>query len=80
MKFIREKSSEFEWRPGTYEALNDKTAIELLAGDKLLIDYLNGNSSWKEVREKMNEEELAWIKEVSPFLVYKPSLQKLKLN
>jgi uncharacterized protein YbbC (DUF1343 family) len=80
MKFIKEKTGAFEWRPGTYEALNDKTAIELLAGDKLLIDYLNGIADWKEVREKMDAEETAWIKEVSPFIVYKPSLQKLKLN
>ncbi|HEX5651930.1 MAG TPA: DUF1343 domain-containing protein [Chitinophagaceae bacterium] len=80
IRFTREKSGEFEWRQGPYEAFNDKTAIELLAGDPLLLDYLNGKSEWKEVRAKLDQEEDDWIKESKPFLLYKPFLQKLKLN
>ncbi len=80
IKFIKEKSVSFEWRAGTYEAFNTKTAIELLAGDKLILDYLNNKASWKELKQKITEEENEWIREVSPFLIYKPSLQKLKLN
>jgi hypothetical protein len=32
--------NEFEFREGKYEAGNDKTAIELLVGDNLLLNYL----------------------------------------
>jgi len=80
IKYVKEKTTSFEWRVGKYEAFNDKKAIELLAGDTLLLNYLEDKASWKEVKQKMNEEEREWIKEVSPFLIYKPSLQKLKLN
>lgn len=80
IKYVKEKTASFEWRAGKYEAFNDKKAIELLVGDALLLNYLDDKASWKEVKQKINEEEREWIKEVSPFLIYKPSLQKLKLN
>lgn len=80
IKYVKEKSASFEWRPGTYEALNDKIAIELLVGDPLLLDYLNDKTGWKEVKSKMDEEENSWIKEVSPFLIYKSPLEKLKIK
>lgn len=80
IKYVKEKTPSFEWRAGKYEAFNDKKAIELLVGDDLLLDYFGDKASWKEVKQKMNEEEKEWIKEVSPFLIYKQSLQKLKLS
>jgi uncharacterized protein YbbC (DUF1343 family) len=76
---IRNKTPEFEWRPGIYEAFNDKKAIELLVGDQLLLDYLENKSTWKEVKMKLREEENAWIEEVSPYLLYKKKLQTVKL-
>jgi len=78
MKYIREKTSGFEWRPGNYEAFNDKKAIELLLGDQLLLDYSENKANWKDVKLKLDEEETAWIKEVSPFLIYNQPLQKTK--
>lgn len=78
IKYVKEKTPSFKWRQGKYEAFNDKKAIELLVGDTLLLDYLENKASWKEVKQKLNEEEKEWIKEASPFLIYKPSLQKLK--
>jgi uncharacterized protein YbbC (DUF1343 family) len=80
MRYFREKTPAFEWRQGRYEALNDRKAIELLVGDRLLLDYLDGNAGWKEVKLRLDEEERNWIKEVSPFLVYKSKLKKLKLK
>jgi uncharacterized protein YbbC (DUF1343 family) len=80
LKYVKEKSPAFAWRPGLYEAFNDKKAIELLTGDKLLFDFLENKAGWKEVKLKLKEEENGWIREASPFLVYKSSLQKLKLN
>lgn len=80
VKFIKEKTTGFSWREGKYEAFNDKKAIELLVGDRLLLDYLDDKAHWKEVKTKLEEEEASWIKEASPFLMYKSPLQKLKLK
>jgi uncharacterized protein YbbC (DUF1343 family) len=80
MKYIRENTPAFEWKQGKYEAFNEKKAIELLVGDQLLLDYLENKASWKELKLKLEEEETEWIKEVSPFLIYKSPLQKLKLK
>lgn len=80
VKYIKEKTPSFEWRQGKYEAFNDKKAIELLVGDRLLLDYLDDNADWEEVKIKLDEEEREWIKEVSPFLIYKSPLQKLKIK
>jgi uncharacterized protein YbbC (DUF1343 family) len=80
VKYIKEKTPAFEWRQGKYEAFNNKKAIELLLGDQLLLDYAENKANWKDVKLKLDEEEKEWIKEVSPFLIYKSPLQKLKIN
>lgn len=80
LRYCKERSWGLLWREGAYEAFNDKTAIELLVGDIILLDYLNGKCSWKEVREKLDEEERAWIKEAKQFLLLKTGLRKLNLN
>src|SRR5258705_738649 len=77
IRYIKEKTPAFEWRQGIYEAFNDKKAIELLLGDQLLLDYADNKTAWKNIRLKLEEEETAWIEEVSPLLIYKQSLQKL---
>ncbi|MGZ8553005.1 MAG: DUF1343 domain-containing protein [Chitinophagaceae bacterium] len=80
LKYIKEKSPAFEWKEGKYEAFNDKKAIELLVGDKLILDYFEDTARWKEVKTKLQDEESAWIKEASAFLIYKSSLQQLKIK
>jgi hypothetical protein len=80
LKYIKEKTAAFEWKEGKYEAFNDKKAIELLVGDKLILDYFDNKHSWKEVKAKLQDDESAWIKEASPFLIYKSSLQQLKIK
>lgn len=80
VRYIKEKTSSLEWLQGKYEAFNDKKAIELLIGDQILLDYAENKADWKDVKLKLAEEEAAWIKEVSPFLIYKSPLQKLKIK
>ncbi len=80
LKYIKEKTPEFSWREGKYEAFNNKKAVELLVGDKLILDYLDNKTTWEKVKAKFQDEEDAWIKEASPFLIYKPSLQQLKIK
>jgi len=80
LKYIKENTPSFEWKDGKYEAFNEKKAIELVTGDKLILDYFENKNSWKEVKAKLEDEEAAWIKEASPFLIYKSSLQQLKIK
>ncbi|MDR3133102.1 MAG: DUF1343 domain-containing protein [Prevotellaceae bacterium] len=64
----------FAWREGVYEKGNDKTAIELLAGDALLLDYLHGKASECELRQALAESEAAWIDTVKAFTIYPEEL------
>lgn len=80
MHYIREKTEDFAWRPGPYEAFNERKAIELLAGDPTLLDYLEGKAKWNEVKDKLDSEENDWIREVREFRIYKPSPVKLKIK
>jgi len=80
ISYIKNKAAEFAWKEGKYEAFNDKKAIELLVGDQMILDYFENKCRWKEVKIKLQDEEAAWIKEASSFLVYKPSLQQLKIK
>jgi uncharacterized protein YbbC (DUF1343 family) len=80
IRFFKDKTPGFEWREGKYEAFNDKKAIELLVGDQLLLDYAGNKAEWKQVKLRLDKEEKEWIKQASPFLLYKPGLQKLKIK
>lgn len=50
------------WRKGKYEFGSAKTAIELLAGDKDLLDFLKGKQSLKFITEKLQSSENEWFK------------------
>lgn len=70
MRFVNDTCPGFEFRSGKYEAGNDKTAIELLLGDKELIDYVKGNGDWKDIKEHIKVEEQKWIKKTKKDLLY----------
>ncbi|GAB1373137.1 hypothetical protein MASR1M46_00170 [Bacteroidales bacterium] len=78
MRFIKESCEGFSFRPGKYEAGNDKRAIELLCGDPLLVDYLEGNTEWDTVREEMKHEEQKWIRKAKRVLLYEDQLFRCK--
>ncbi len=78
IRFMVEELNELTWRPGAYEKGNDKTAIELLAGDKLLLDYLNGYTSLHILHEALAESEEAWIKTANPFTIYPNKLERVQ--
>ena len=78
MRFIKESCEGFSFRPGKYEAGNDKRAIELLCGDPLLVDYLEGNTDWDSVREEMKHEEQKWIRKAKRVLLYEDQLFRCK--
>ena len=71
IRFIGENCDGFSFRPGKYEAGNDKTAIELLAGDPLILDYLRGEGpDGRELREYFRKEEKKWIEKTREYRFY----------
>ncbi|MDR2758993.1 MAG: DUF1343 domain-containing protein [Spirochaetaceae bacterium] len=71
IRFMAETCEDFSFRPGKYEAGNGKTAIELLAGDPVLLDYLRGRSpALTDIREYLREEEGRWIENVREYRFY----------
>jgi hypothetical protein len=71
IRFTAETCEDFSFRPGTYEAGNDKTAIELLAGDPVLLDYLMGKGPASgELREYLRGEEERWIERTREYRFY----------
>ena len=80
IRFVRENCEDFAFRPGKYEAGNDKIAIELLAGDTFIMNYLNGKTevSLNDIKEYFKKTESAWIEKTKEFRLYEePLLQVL---
>lgn len=78
IKFISQNFDEFKWREGAYESGNNKSAIELLVGDKLLLDYLNNKEDWENIKEYMKIEEQKWIRKAKKFMLYDDQLFRVK--
>ena len=74
IRFIAKNCEGFSFRPGPYETGNDKTAIEILAGDPLVLEYLSGNGSWADIQNYFRNEEQKWIDRARPFLLYEEPL------
>ncbi len=70
MRFVKENCSGFAFREGKYEAGNDKRAIELLLGDKELIDFVELGGDWNDIKEHIKVEEQKWIKKAKKYLLY----------
>jgi uncharacterized protein YbbC (DUF1343 family) len=71
IRFMAETCEDFSFRPGKYEAGNGKTAIELLTGDPVLLDYLRGKGpASADIREYLRREEEQWIQNVREYRFY----------
>ena len=79
IRFLRENANGFEWRDGVYEKGNDKIAIELLVGDKLLLDYLSGSASEQHVYHALAEGEEKWMTEADKYTIYPEKLTRIRL-
>jgi uncharacterized protein YbbC (DUF1343 family) len=83
LQLIRQVGNElddFSWREGPYESGSHRPAMELLAGDELLIDYLMGRANDQQVKEKLREEEQKWIEHCSRFLLYPDPLLQITIG
>jgi uncharacterized protein YbbC (DUF1343 family) len=69
IRAVRDESDDFRWLEGSYETGSEKSAIELLAGDPDLIDYLNGKISWSLVLEKLRDHENMWIEKCQEYVM-----------
>ncbi|MFA5850717.1 MAG: DUF1343 domain-containing protein [Bacteroidales bacterium] len=78
MRFVADNCKEFAFLEGKYESGNDKSAIELLLGDKLLIDYVKGKQDWESAKEHMKIEEQKWIRKAKKFLLYDEQMFRCK--
>ncbi len=70
IRTIREHFIKFEWLDGPYEMGSDKTAIELICGDPVLIGYLNGQYEFTVVKDYLTESEQKWLLEMEMFKLY----------
>lgn len=59
--------NEFEFLKGVYEFRSDKPAIELLVGDRFLLDYLAGSVNESSVEIYFEEKEAAWSQKTKPY-------------
>ena len=76
IRFLRENCEAFAFRPGKYETGNDKTAIELLLGDSMLLSYIRGEGVGnEELPEFFRREEAAWIEEAREYRLYEEPLR-----
>lgn len=71
---VQQLCSEFKYRTETYEFRSNQLAIELLAGDQRLIDYMNGKGDRNSLLLAMKRAEATWIQTVQPFLIYEMPL------
>ncbi|MFB5652153.1 DUF1343 domain-containing protein [Leptospira wolffii] len=68
LRTIRETYPEdFEFLQGPYEFRSDLPAIQLLVGDKFLLEYLDGKRSYSEIRDYTEEAERKWKKDTSSY-------------
>lgn len=65
------------WREGIYEHGSKKTAIEILLGDSVLLEYINGKNILESVLAKLHNEETDWIRITKKHTIYKRKLYKL---
>jgi uncharacterized protein YbbC (DUF1343 family) len=70
IRAVRQELPDFAWREGPYETGSEKPAIELLAGDPLLLDYLNGSASERIVLEKLGVHERQWVDQCKGYILY----------
>ena len=80
IRFVKTHCEGFAFRPGKYEAGNKKTAIELLVGDPLILNYLNGEGAeLEDIIDYFRKTEESWIRKVKGFLLYGQALKSVKV-
>lgn len=71
IRYLRSEYAEFAWRTEVYEYRSDLLAIEMLCGDPVLLDYLDGRLEREPLLEHLRREEASWKQRMAPFLLYR---------
>ena len=75
IRHIRDHSgSDFQWRSEAYEFRDDRPAIDLLAGDPVLLNYLHGDADLDIVKRVFRKDEARWISRADEFRIYSKDL------
>ena len=61
----------FSFREGPYEFGSDKSAIDILCGDPVLLGYLNGKGGFENLQKYLRETEKNWLDEMNKYKIYK---------
>jgi len=76
IRFIGTHCEGFSFRPGKYEAGNDKTAIELLAGDPVILAFIKREGPEEtDLREYFRNNEEEWIEKTRQYRLYEEPLK-----
>ena len=68
LRFFKENYKEFRLEEG----------FEAKLSDQLLLDYVNGEVSWEDVREHIKVEEQKWIRKAKKFMLYEDQPYRIK--
>jgi uncharacterized protein YbbC (DUF1343 family) len=80
LRSLKKHARGFKWLEGPYEAGSERAAIDLLAGDQDILQFLEGNLQEASLLRKLKEEEKNWIALVQPFLIYSEPLYTLSIT
>lgn len=78
LRFMFDNCRDFGYLEGKYESGNKKSAIEILLGDKLLIDFVKGEGDWADIWEHIKTEEQKWIRKAKKYLLYDEQMFRCK--
>jgi uncharacterized protein YbbC (DUF1343 family) len=71
IRSIKEKYPDsFKWREGVYEFGSKRKAIDLLAGDPVLLDYLKGERSFSKLKMYLEKAEIDWLEAMKQYKIY----------
>ncbi len=68
------------WKKSKYEFGSDKSAIEILVGDKKIIKCLQNSGDFKKLIPYIQDEENIWIETVKRFLIYPYQLSRQNIS
>lgn len=83
LRWIRESAPKtFAWRTEAYEFRSDRPAIEILAGDPVLLDYLRGSGgvTFAQVRDAFAAGEEEWLRRSASVLSPGTKLRRIDLD
>lgn len=77
LRWVRERAPEFRWRTEKYEFRSDRPAIELLAADPVLLDWLEGRCDDHDLNDALRHGAASWMERARPHLRYRQDLVSL---